>query len=104
MEDKREIRKNITILALDNLIQNYTNALEDKDMDPPLSNEERELSELIIKEAKEMLTEMAIENKPIIKNTFYLIALFFSFPDDLFRAVFRIAVYYRIYIKIIIRQ
>lgn len=65
MEDKREIRKNITILALDNLIQNYTNALEDKDMDPPLSNEERELSELIIKEAKEMLTEMAIENKPI---------------------------------------
>lgn len=65
MEDKREIRKNITILALDNLIQNYTNALEDKDMDPPLSNEERELPELIIKEAKEMLTEMAIENKPI---------------------------------------
>lgn len=65
MEDKREIRKNITILALDNLIQNYTNALEDKDMDPLLSNEERELSELIIKEAKEMLTEMAIENKPI---------------------------------------
>lgn len=65
MEDKREIRKNITILALDNLIQNYTNALEDKDMDPPLSNEERELSELIIQEAKEMLTEMAIENKPI---------------------------------------
>lgn len=65
MEDKREIRKNITILALDNLIQNYTNALEDKDMDPSLSNEERELSELIIKEAKEMLTEMAIENKPI---------------------------------------
>lgn len=65
MEDKREIRKNITILALDNLIQNYTNALEDKDMDPPLSNKERELSELIIKEAKEMLTEMAIENKPI---------------------------------------
>lgn len=65
MEDKREIRKNITILALDNLIQNYTNALEDKDMDPSLSNEERELSELIIKEAREMLTEMAIENKPI---------------------------------------
>lgn len=65
MEDKREIRKNITILALDNLIQNYTNALEDKDMDPPLSNEEMELSELIIKEAREMLTEMAIENKPI---------------------------------------
>jgi hypothetical protein len=65
MEDKREIRKNITILALYNLIQNYTNALEDKDMDPPLSNEERELSELIIQEAKEMLTEMAIENKPI---------------------------------------
>lgn len=65
MEDKREIRKNITIIALDNLIQSYTNALEDKNMNPPLSNEERELSELIIKEAKEMLTEMAIENKPI---------------------------------------
>lgn len=62
MEDKREIRKNITILALDNLIQNYTNALEDKDMDPPLSNEGRELADLIIKEAKEMLTEIASEN------------------------------------------
>jgi len=65
MEDKREIRKNITILALDNLIQSYTNALEDKDIDPPLSMQERELSELIIEEAREMLTEMAIENKPI---------------------------------------
>lgn len=65
MEDKREIRKNITIIALDNLIQNYTNALEDKEdknMDPPLSNEERELADLIIKEAKEMLTEIASEN------------------------------------------
>ena len=65
MEDKREIRKNITILALDNLIQSYTNALEAKDIDPPLSMQERELSELIIKEAKEMLTEMATEDKPI---------------------------------------
>ena len=42
MEDKREIRKNITILALDNLIQNYTNALEDKDMDPPFLHSIRE--------------------------------------------------------------
>ena len=31
-------------------------------MDPPLSNEERELADLIIKEAKEMLTEIASEN------------------------------------------
>lgn len=60
--DKKDIRKNVTILALDNLIQNYTNALEDKHMDPPLSNEERELADLIIKEAKEMLTEIATEN------------------------------------------
>lgn len=60
--DKKDIRKNVTILALDNLIQNYTNALEDKYMDPPLSNEERELADLIIKEAKEMLTEIATEN------------------------------------------
>lgn len=67
MEDKREIRKNITILALDNLIQNYTNALEDKDIDPPLSLQERELAELIIKEAREMLTEISIENKPITR-------------------------------------
>ena len=59
---KKDIRKNITILALDNLIQNYTNALEDKNMNPPLSNEERELADLIIKEAKEMLTEIATEN------------------------------------------
>lgn len=65
--DKKDIRKNVTILALDNLIQNYTNALEDKYMDPPLSNEERELADLIIKEAKEMLTEIATENtNPII--------------------------------------
>lgn len=60
--DKKDIRKNVTILALDNLIQNYTNALEDKYMDPPLSNEERELADLIIKEAKEMLTEIAVGN------------------------------------------
>lgn len=60
--DKKDIRKNVTILALDNLIQNYINALEDKDMDPPLSNEERELADLIIKEAKEMLTEIAAED------------------------------------------
>lgn len=60
--DKKDIRKNVTILALDNLIQNYTNALEDKYMDPPLSNEERELADLIIKEANEMLTEIATEN------------------------------------------
>lgn len=60
--DKKDIRKNVTILALDSLIQNYTNALEDKYMDPPLSNEERELADLIIKEAKEMLTEIATEN------------------------------------------
>lgn len=60
--DKKDIRKNVTILALDNLIQNYTNALEDKYMDPPLSNEERGLADLIIKEAKEMLTEIATEN------------------------------------------
>lgn len=72
MEDKKGIRKNIIILALDNLIQSYTNALEDDNIDPPLSNEEREISELIIKEAMEMLTEIANENlhiqRPIWKR------------------------------------
>lgn len=56
MEDKSEIRKNINILALDNLIITYQNALDDKELD--LSREERELAILIISEAKLMLSDM----------------------------------------------
>lgn len=64
MEDKTEIRKNIQILALDNLIISYTDALEDKEIN--LTKEERELALLIIQEAREMLSDISSEvNNPI---------------------------------------
>lgn len=49
------IRKNIRILALDNLINTYTDALDDKELN--LGSDERELAINIINEAKEMLSE-----------------------------------------------
>lgn len=49
--DKYEIRKNIIIIALDNLVNTYTDALEF------LNEEEKELASLIIEEAKEMLSD-----------------------------------------------
>lgn len=54
--DKYEIRKNIIIIALDNLVNTYTDALEF------LSEEEKELASLIIEEAKEMLSDQEIPN------------------------------------------
>lgn len=54
--DKYEIRKNIIIIALDNLINTYTEVLED------LNEEEKELASLIIEEAKEMLSDQEIPN------------------------------------------
>lgn len=54
--DKYEIRKNIIIIALDNLINTYTDALEF------LNEEEKELASLIIEEAKEMLSDQEIPN------------------------------------------
>lgn len=54
--DKYEIRKNIIIIALDNLINTYTDALEF------LNEEEKELASLIIEEAKEMLLDQEIPN------------------------------------------
>lgn len=54
-EEKLAIRKNIRILALDNLINTYTDALEDKELN--LESDERELAINIIHEAKEMLSE-----------------------------------------------
>lgn len=54
--DKYEIRKNIIIIALDNLVNTYTDALEF------LNEEEKELASLIIKEAKEMLSDQEIPN------------------------------------------
>lgn len=54
--DKYEIRKNIIIIALDNLVNTYTDALEF------LSEEEKELASLIIEEAKEMLSDQKIPN------------------------------------------
>lgn len=54
--DKYEIRKNIIIIALDNLINTYTEVLEN------LNEDEKELASLIIKEAKEMLSDQEIPN------------------------------------------
>ena len=54
-EEKLAIRKNIRILALDNLINTYTDALDDKELN--LGSDERELAINIIHEAKEMLSE-----------------------------------------------
>lgn len=54
-KEKLAIRKNIRILALDNLINTYTDALEDKELN--LESDERELAINIIHEAKEMLSE-----------------------------------------------
>lgn len=54
-KEKLAIRKNIRILALDNLINTYTDALEDKELN--LESDERELAINIINEAKEMLSE-----------------------------------------------
>lgn len=54
--DKYEIRKNIIIIALDNLVNTYTDALEF------LTEEEKELASLIIEEAKEMLSDQKIPN------------------------------------------
>lgn len=54
--DKYEIRKNIIIIALDNLINTYTEVLDF------LNEEEKELASLIIEEAKEMLSDQEIPN------------------------------------------
>lgn len=54
--DKYEIRKSIIIIALDNLINTYTEVLEN------LNDDEKELASLIIEEAKEMLSDQEIPN------------------------------------------
>lgn len=54
--DKYEIRKNIIIIALDNLINTYTEVLKN------LNEDEKELASLIIQEAKEMLSDQEIPN------------------------------------------
>lgn len=54
--DKYEIRKNIIIIALDNLVNTYADALEF------LNEEEKELASLIIEEVKEMLSDQEIPN------------------------------------------
>ena len=47
-KEKLAIRKNIRILALDNLINTYTDALEDKELN--LESDERELAMARIKD------------------------------------------------------
>ena len=54
-QERLAIRKNIRILALDNLINTYTDALEDKELN--LGPDERELAINIINEARLMLSE-----------------------------------------------
>lgn len=54
-KERLAIRKNIRILALDNLINTYTDALDDKELN--LGSDERELAINIINEAKGMLSE-----------------------------------------------
>lgn len=54
-QERLAIRKNIRILALDNLINTYTDALEDKQLN--LGPDERELAVDIINEARLMLSE-----------------------------------------------
>ena len=54
-QERLAIRKNIRILALDNLINTYTDALEDKQLN--LGPDERELAMDIINEARLMLSE-----------------------------------------------
>lgn len=53
MVTKEEIRKNIQIIALNNLIEDYTSFLLEVCKNP----QERELTENIISEAKEMISE-----------------------------------------------
>lgn len=55
MEDKEDIKNNIIIIALDNLISTYSNELENEDSD--LTSEEIELMGYIIEEAKSILFE-----------------------------------------------
>lgn len=55
MVTKEEIRKNIQIIALNNLIEDYTSFLEVLEVCKNPS--ERELAENIISEAKEMILE-----------------------------------------------
>lgn len=54
-QERLAIRKNIRILALDNLINTYTDALEDKQLN--LGPDEREFVIDIINEARLMLSE-----------------------------------------------
>lgn len=63
-KEKLAIRKNIRILALDNLINTYTDALDDKELN--LGSDERELAINIINEAKEMLSEETQEVSNLI--------------------------------------
>lgn len=66
-QERLAIRKNIRILALDNLINTYTDALEDKQLN--LGPDERELAIDIINEARLMLSEETQEvNNQVIQR------------------------------------
>lgn len=66
-KEQLTIRKNIRILALDNLINTYTDALEDKQLN--LEPDERELALDIINEARIMLSEETQEVvNPVIQR------------------------------------
>ena len=66
-KEQLAIRKNIRILALDNLINTYTDALEDTQLN--LEPDERELALDIINEARIMLSEETQEVvNPVIQR------------------------------------
>lgn len=66
-KEQLAIRKNIRILALDNLINTYTDALEDKQLN--LEPDERELALDIVNEARIMLSEETQEVvNPVIQR------------------------------------
>lgn len=66
-KEQLAIRKNIRILALDNLINTYTDALKDKQLN--LEPDERELALDIINEARIMLSEETQEVvNPVIQR------------------------------------
>lgn len=66
-DDKEVIKKSIIIIALDNLINTYSDILEDKEI--KLNPEERELAINIINQAKEILLKETLEvSNPVIQR------------------------------------
>lgn len=61
----KEIKESILILALENLIYSQESILEDKEI--TLSEEEKEISDILIKLSMELLLEYLKEDQPMSK-------------------------------------